>query len=355
MNSIDKIIKRSWTKNWSGNWGLLFGSLYGTIYTKGLKDLTGKYFHHNLITFEKNTSSNYLIQEELHEYCNYLVTLILKDKKLTQKWSNQVIKNTDKIFVLMKNYEKKKFFTLADFKNFQSLRLEITTANFSIKKVIDYLPAELIEKNLESFSQVRVYTEPVYNMTDALKKRMVHTITNNKLTNQDISVLTTDELDQFFSSNTLPKKETLKERFMGCAIYFDKNGKYQLFSGEHYRNLITRITDNSKRAELKGMAAYPGIVRGKVKIVMDPKKCKDFPLGTILVAGMTRPEYLSLMKKSAASITDAGGLLSHAAIVARELKKPCVVGTEIATKVLKDGDLVEVDATRGIIKKIINY
>lgn len=65
---------------------------------------------------------------------------------------------------------------------------------------------------------------------------------------------------------------------------------------------------------------------------------------------MTTPDYIQLIKKSSAIITDEGGLLCHAAIVAREFKKPCVIGTKIATKILKDGDLVEVDANKGIVK-----
>ena len=67
---------------------------------------------------------------------------------------------------------------------------------------------------------------------------------------------------------------------------------------------------------------------------------------------MTRPEFLPLMKKAAAFITDEGGIASHAAIVARELRLPCIVGTKIATKTFKDGDIIEVDANKGIIKKI---
>ena len=58
------------------------------------------------------------------------------------------------------------------------------------------------------------------------------------------------------------------------------------------------------------------------------------------------------MRSSGAIVTDIGGLTCHAAIVAREMKKPCIVGTKIATQVLKDGDIVEVDASNGIVKKI---
>ena len=65
---------------------------------------------------------------------------------------------------------------------------------------------------------------------------------------------------------------------------------------------------------------------------------------------MTSPDFLPAMKKSAAFITDEGGITCHAAIVAREMKKPCIVGTKVATKKLKDGDFVEVDADHGIVK-----
>ena len=58
------------------------------------------------------------------------------------------------------------------------------------------------------------------------------------------------------------------------------------------------------------------------------------------------------MKKSAAIVSDEGGITSHAAIVSRELKIPCVIGTKIATKVFKDGDLVEVDANKGIVRLV---
>ena len=67
---------------------------------------------------------------------------------------------------------------------------------------------------------------------------------------------------------------------------------------------------------------------------------------------MTRPEFLPLMKKAKAIITDEGGITCHAAIVSRELGIPCIIGTKIATKVLKDNDLVEVDAEKGIVRKI---
>jgi pyruvate,water dikinase len=116
--------------------------------------------------------------------------------------------------------------------------------------------------------------------------------------------------------------------------------------------ILEALHSFAKGNELKGTSAYPGLVRGKVKIVLNPQNGKGFKNGNILVTGMTRPEFMPLIKKAAAVVTDAGGMLCHAAIIARELKIPTVVGTERATRVLKDGDFVEVDATKGIIRKL---
>lgn len=65
---------------------------------------------------------------------------------------------------------------------------------------------------------------------------------------------------------------------------------------------------------------------------------------------MTHVDYLPLVKKCSAIITDAGGILSHAAIIARELSKPCVIGTSNATNIIKDGSTVEVDAVNGVVR-----
>ncbi|MBU0707529.1 hypothetical protein KKG41_04120 [Patescibacteria group bacterium] len=344
------ILKTQWTKNWSGNWGLLFGSLYGEIYTSGIKKLTGKDFPHNLIIFEKGASSNYLIQKELDDYCNHLVSLIKKNNKLTIKWSNQVIKNTDRINALMKKLDQQRKFTTKDYNDLQKYRLEITTANFSIKKVIDYLPPDLLKSKLKRFTKVRLYTESVYNETDRLLYKVVRFLIKNQLTKKLLSVLTCHELEDSFKSNKLPPQQALQKRIKGYAILYDQAGQYETFIGSAYDKLMSSITGQDDKGEIKGTVAYEGRAVGRVKIIMDPAQPGDFKEGDILVTGMTRPEFLSLMKKSAAIITDAGGLLSHAAIVAREMKKPCIIGTEVATKALKNGDKVEVDAEKGIIK-----
>ena len=102
--------------------------------------------------------------------------------------------------------------------------------------------------------------------------------------------------------------------------------------------------------EIKGFPASPGIVKGKVRIIKYKNQISTIEEGEILVTEMTSPDFLPAMKKSAAIVTDEGGITSHAAIVSRELGKPCVIGTQIATEIIRDGDLVEVDADNGIVK-----
>lgn len=103
---------------------------------------------------------------------------------------------------------------------------------------------------------------------------------------------------------------------------------------------------------IKGLSANKGIARGVVRIITDPHKYSHFDQGDILVAENINPNYLHLMHKCAAIITDKGGILSLAAIIARELKKPCIIGTKNASKILHDGDEVEVNAERGEIRII---
>ncbi len=100
-----------------------------------------------------------------------------------------------------------------------------------------------------------------------------------------------------------------------------------------------------------GVIASLGKSVGKVKVCYSSAEAiKKIEQGDILVCGMTMPDYLPAMKKSAAIVTDEGGVTSHAAIVSRELKIPCIVGTKVATRVLNDNDKVEVNANHGVVK-----
>ncbi|MEK6889608.1 MAG: PEP-utilizing enzyme [Nanoarchaeota archaeon] len=114
--------------------------------------------------------------------------------------------------------------------------------------------------------------------------------------------------------------------------------------------LIPKADKNLK--EIKGDIGNIGKYTGHVRIVMNAEEFHKMKAGDVLVSTMTTPDFVVLMQKSGAIITDLGGILSHASIVSREINKPCVIGTRFATQILKDGDLVEVDADKGIVRII---
>ncbi|MEK7652119.1 MAG: PEP-utilizing enzyme [Patescibacteria group bacterium] len=107
-----------------------------------------------------------------------------------------------------------------------------------------------------------------------------------------------------------------------------------------------------KMDSIKGLIANKGFAVGRAKIVKIAHEIGKVKKGDILFAPTTFPSFIMGMKRAAAFVTDEGGITSHAAITAREMKKPCVIGTQIGTKVFKDGDLIEVDANNGIVRKV---
>ena len=125
---------------------------------------------------------------------------------------------------------------------------------------------------------------------------------------------------------------------------------YNQSLGKLYETVAVHPKTSSKRALVSGQTGCAGEAESTVCIV-DPEyiDVESFPDGGVLVCKVTTPQYVPLMQKAVAIVTDQGGILSHAAIVARELRKPCIVGTGNATEVLKTGQTVHVDADSGIV------
>ena len=143
--------------------------------------------------------------------------------------------------------------------------------------------------------------------------------------------------------------------------YSNENKRLGIMTHTGYENITERFWNSTLKfhavehgvKEIRGIVANKGICRGTTKIMLNAKnEASKFNNGDILVTSMTRPEFLPLMSRAKAFITDEGGISCHAAIVAREMGKPCIIATKNATIILKDGDLVEVDADKGIVKII---
>ncbi|MFA6272383.1 MAG: PEP-utilizing enzyme [Patescibacteria group bacterium] len=151
----------------------------------------------------------------------------------------------------------------------------------------------------------------------------------------------------------------LNERIKKAVDYWKRKGQAgyinRVITGSEAEKFMKTISiEKSKKSknQLSGTCAYPGRVDGVVKIVNIPADMKKMRQGDIMVAHNTNPNLVPAMKKASALIGGAGGLTCHTAIVAREMKIPCVVGVTDCDKLLNDGDKILVDAERGIIQKL---
>jgi len=166
-----------------------------------------------------------------------------------------------------------------------------------------------------------------------------------------LTFLTPEEIaERKFLESEIEKilTERKKYAFVFYNPFSDK--KYRTFTGDNFREKIAHILkekDDINIDSIYGAPASSGKVIGRVQICKNMVEINNFVEGNVLVASMTRPEYLSAMKKSIAVVTDEGGVTCHAAIISRELGIPCVTGTKNATKILQNGDLVEVRANHG--------
>lgn len=172
---------------------------------------------------------------------------------------------------------------------------------------------------------------------------------------EDVSYLQEEEIVEFLSGKNTIKKQIINQRKKGFVLYLDEKRELVCLQGDLLQKALRSFALSKKQEkaqEIKGNVASQGVASGKVVIVKGIKDLSKVKEGNILVAVTTHPDYVSAMRRASAIVTDEGGITSHAAIVAREFGIPCIVGTQHATQILKDGVMVKVDAMEGKIQTI---
>ena len=162
---------------------------------------------------------------------------------------------------------------------------------------------------------------------------------------EDLVLYTKEELKLLIEKNRRTSLVNRKDDIFGIH----SKGMLKLFLKEDAKDLFSCV--NSGLEELIGQVASKGKgnISGRARIIYNPLK-QRFSKGDILIAPMTRIEYVPFMSKAAAIITDEGGIACHAAIISREMGIPCITGTKVATKIISNGDWIMVNTVKGTIR-----
>ncbi len=309
---------------------------------------------------------------QMEQQVDLLKTLIkIKQEKLEEKKVKELLK---------KHYEEYAwvYFYVDDpitpFEMFLEQNEEIINSNLNILKQklikkqkfqeqVDKKIQKIIEKNALDQKLVhlfrrglylRIYGESAYGLGN--KKSFPHFANIAKKLNlalNQIKYLTIEEMEAALN-NKLDYEKLVTARQRDYAILLAGENLFVL-NGEKSSKLMQKLqiekaeTNNSN--EVKGTPAVKGIVTGIVKVVNEIDELEKVQKGDVLVTKNTTPTFVPAMRKAVAIVTDEGGITCHAAIVSRELGIPCIIGTGNGTLALKDGDLVEVNANNGVVKK----
>ncbi len=240
-------------------------------------------------------------------------------------------------------------------KELQKMRSERKKYLLIYKKFVSGLKDKKLKNLVElvhAFAYIKEmrddYRRPAYY---AVRPFWQEAAKRTNLTLEQANFLTPTELMQILNRRKKINTAEVLRRQKNYALTL-LDGKLKIYSGIKALEIAKQYDQIKYTGNLSSTVAFPGKVVGKVKIIFHKNDFPKFQKGDILITVMTHPEYLPLMRQAKAIVTDEGGLTCHAAIVAREMGKPCVIGTKIATKVFKDGDIIEVDANKGIISKL---
>ena len=294
--------------------------------------------------FSKNNIFNQKAEEHLRNYAWMNTFLLLPIEplnldKLIQRIKKSLEEKSIETFVLQKQKKIKDIEILEKILQIVAEDKELLSAIETTKK-IGWVLTWSVETSLHTLSNLQPFFKSIAKHVKVDYSQWIH--------------LTSDDIVQILSGNRNVKDLALEEREKGHIFMMEKGipkmaiGEEGKFLSEWLDKNLNKVEENI--TEFKGQPASPGHVTGKARVILLAKDSHDLKEGEILVCAMTSPDYVPAMKRSLAIITDEGGLLCHAAIMSREFNKPCVIATKIATKVLKDGDTVEVDAGKGIVK-----
>lgn len=284
----------------------------------------------------------YHTQSDFAYFKQTITKRLVSDDELFQRYNKEFVRNILELRAIWKRPTTERLL--------DTFRLIGRIMSFYVFVVSD----EVVNRRPEAWNSRHISEGILYTVDEALEDLLRTKLIALKIDPQLAHILTLGEIQSVSRDDRL-NIAPITPRQKGYIIFQQKLRTEQSFADfcteEGFLNPEDKVSDSSV-THITGIAAFSGKAIGRVVILhgrSDLPKVRD---GDVVVAVMTNANYTPAIIRASALVTDEGGVTCHAAIVARELKKPCIIGTKIATRVLKDGDRVEVDADKGMIRKI---
>ena len=318
-------------------------------------------YKHHLYKWSRGSGVHYRSEKELEESMKHFAKLV-KDLDRVKEFRGEALRWDEKTKELVKHFKETNI-ELDEFekyyKEFVKILLYTVTIPYLCLSGIDYAINKGIEK--EEYEQAIKVLNPLRGFTTypqlerVMLSRFWKSLSEKTGTALElIDKLTPWEIIDYINGEELPSEKTLKKRAEWCIFWHDEDNLDIKYSYD--KTIEERIPvlaeEEVEEKEIRGSTAMKGAIKGRVCRVDNAEDMKKFREGDIIVSINTSPDLMPVLEKCSAIVSDEGGIMCHAAIVARELKKPCIIGTKHATKIFKDNDIIEVDAENGIVRKI---
>ena len=230
------------------------------------------------------------------------------------------------------------------------------------RRKMEIMKKKPVDNETKTLFEIADVVGPLHDVRKELFMRSAYTVDTARAEVARRYGYTKDELAVFEVKDILKLEKGQKidkgyanELIKDSLLYINvKKNIWKVYAGKEAKDIMDKelaFTDEGI-TEFRGMPASLGKAQGRVKIINGTKEMGKMQEGDVIVSSMTKPEFVVAIKKAVAIVTDEGGVTCHAAIVSRELGIPCIIGTKIATNVLKDGDLIEVDANNGVVRRL---
>ncbi len=366
-DSKEYIIKRiesgSLFKHFERDYSIFFLSSFGNSHAVANQAVYGNSgLTLALMTFCNNISSYYRLERDNEIYLRNLAASIANDSSIKDYIFNAYSRTCEKMQQLYQQIEEQE--------NFEPAFIEELEAAIADLVLYQILIIHKTDSFVEAFAKTPEVPDEIYAIRkkyesvfgnfetkfELLSSKLIKSLQLQDMAVSDFKFLTPQEIVGLYRDRIKPKK-LIAARKKGVVINYLPT--LEIITGPAAKNVIDTIRKNQERFhpldnaknEIKGRTVFgEGKFVGTCRVITDYEMVEDLKEGEILVTPSTMPKYNAVYRRAKAIITDEGGVLAHVSIFCREFEIIGIVGAKNATQILKDGDLVEVDANKGVVK-----